>query len=151
MPQEVIQLFPQLRVAIEQVTALTSSDAAASAADLVERAVDEAAGKIARRARGQGFQLDQAVKAAVEAHAMNAATEFYAESWKVEDVHGKESYDLVCRRDGEVKHIEVKGTTTDGIEVILTPNEVAHARNYRNTALFVLKNISGLAAPKTTR
>jgi uncharacterized protein DUF3883 len=72
---------------------------------------------------------------------MNAATEFYAESWKVEDVHGKESYDLVCRRDGEVKHIEVKGTTTDGIEVILTPNEVAHARNYRNTALFVLKNI----------
>ena len=35
-----------------------------------------------------------------------------------------ESYDLICRRGDEVKHVEVKGTTTDGAEVILTPNEV---------------------------
>jgi Domain of unknown function (DUF3883) len=48
----------------------------------------------------------------------------------VEDVHGRESYDLICRRGDEVKHVEVKGTTTDGIEVILTPNEVRHAPEY---------------------
>ena len=104
-------------------------------------AVIDAAGKLARRGGGQGFQLDQDVKVAVEAHAMNAATEFYGENWDVEDVHGTESYDLVCRRHGETKHVEVKGTTTDGSEVILTPNEVRHAREYSCTALFILSNI----------
>jgi hypothetical protein len=38
--------------------------------------------------------------------------------------------------------VEVKGTTTDGVEVILTPNEVRHAREYEHTALFILSNIS---------
>ena len=60
----------------------------------------------------------------------------------VEDVHGSESYDLICRRGDEVKHVEVKGTTTDGAEVILTPNEVRHAREHPHTALFVLSNIT---------
>jgi hypothetical protein len=40
-----------------------------------------------------------------------------------------------------VKHVEVKGTTTDGDEVILTPNEVTHAQVNRHTALFVLGNV----------
>ena len=35
----------------------------------------------------------------------------------------------------------VKGTTTDGVEVILAPNEVEHAREYPHTALFILSNI----------
>jgi hypothetical protein len=73
---------------------------------------------------------------------MNAAAEYYGESWSVEDVHGRESYDLVCRRGNEEMRVEVKGTTTDGTEVILTPNEVEHARTYRHTALFILSNIS---------
>ena len=55
-------------------------------------------GRSRRRGRGQGFQLDQEVKVAVEARAMNMATEFYSAAWNVEDVHGNESYDLVCRR-----------------------------------------------------
>jgi hypothetical protein len=64
----------------------------------VEEAVKDAAGKIARRGRGQGFQLDQEVKVAVEALAMPMATVFYS------------SYDLICRRGDELKHVEVKGT-----------------------------------------
>ena len=56
--------------------------------------------------RGQGFQLDQEVGAAVEALAMNAATEFYSKDWPVDDVHAKESYDLIRRRSDEVKHVE---------------------------------------------
>ena len=141
MPQAAISLFPQLGAAIERAAALSSSLDAASPVEQAEKAVGHAAGKLARGARGQGFQLDQEVKAAVEAHAMNAATEFYAASWEVADVHGKESYDLVCRRGDEVKHVEVKGTTTEGGEVILTPNEVRHARENRHTALFVLSNV----------
>lgn len=75
--------------------------------------------------------VDQEAKAAVEALAMNLATEFYSKTWDVQDVHGTESYDLICRRGREKKHVEVKGTTTDGAEVILTPNEVRHAQDTR--------------------
>lgn len=57
------------------------------------------------------------------------------------DVHGTESYDLICRRGLEVKHVEVKGTTSDGADVILTPNEVAHARRLEHVALFILSNV----------
>ena len=59
---------------------------------------------------------------------MNAATEFYSQAWDVEDVHGRESYDLLCRRRAGEMRVEVNGTTTAGAEVILTPNEVHHAR-----------------------
>jgi hypothetical protein len=110
-------------------------------AQQIEEAVAQAAGKATRPSRGQGFQPDQVVKVAVKERAMKAASEFYGEDWDVEDVHGNQSYDLVCRRDGKVKHVEVKGTTTGGTEVILTPNEVRHAREYQGTALFILSNI----------
>jgi hypothetical protein len=142
MPQEAIGLFSSLRAAVEQAQARSSGLASASPAEQAMQAVLDAAGKVARRGRGQGFQPDQAVKVAVEAHAMNVATEFYGEDWVVEDVHGTESYDLVCRRGNEIKHVEVKGTTTGGAEVILTPNEVEHARKTRYTALFIVSGMT---------
>jgi hypothetical protein len=140
MPDEAILLFPQLEKAVTE--ARTRMLVPVSPVQQVEKAVDDAAGKVARRGRGQGFQVDQEAKVAVEAYAMNMATEFYnGEAWSVEDVHGRESYDLVCRRGGEVRRVEVKGTATDGAEVILTPNEVSHARENPNIALFVLSNV----------
>lgn len=72
---------------------------------------------------------------------MNMATVHYVQNWQVEDVHGRGSYDLLCRRAGEVRHVEVKGTTTNGAEVILTPNEVRHTRENEFTALFVLGDV----------
>ena len=70
------------------------------------------------------------------------------------EAYKHESFDLVLHRDGEVKHVEVKGTTqTTGlpdssIQVSLTPNEVAHARGeckavvtYRSVALFILTDV----------
>ena len=102
----------------------------------------DAAGKIARRGRGQGFQLDQEVKVAVEALAMPMATVFYSKAWDVEDVHGTESYDLICRRGRRAKACRGQGNQTDGAEVILTPNEVRHAREHPCTALFVVSNIT---------
>jgi hypothetical protein len=142
MPREAIGLFPQLRTMVDQVTAQPAVFVPESPAEQAEEAVQDAAGKIARRGRGQRFQLDQKAKVAVEAHAMNAATEFYGKDWYVKDVHATESYDLICRRGDEVKRVEVKGTTTDGAEVILTPNEVTHARENPCTALFVLSGIT---------
>jgi hypothetical protein len=141
MPREALRLFPQLDAMVNQAHGQASRLVPASVTEQAEEAVKDAAGKIARRGRGQGFQLDQQVKVAVEALAMNLATEFYSKAWVVEDVHGTQSYDLICRRGDEVKHVEVKGTTTDGTEVILTPNEVRHAREHPCTALFVVSNI----------
>jgi hypothetical protein len=141
MPQEAIDLFPRLRAAVDQAQAHAPILAAASPVAEAEEAIEDAAGKIARRGRGQGFQLGQAAKVAVEVHAMNMATAFYATDWDVEDVHGTESYDLVCRRGDEIKHVEVKGTTADGAEVLLTPNEVRHAQEMDYVALFILSNV----------
>src|ERR1017187_698213 len=141
MPQDAISFFPQLGAVVDELGGKSSDGAILSPADQAVEAVADAAGKVARQGRGQGFQLDQDVKVAVEVHAMNTATEFYSGDWDVEDVHGTKSYDLICRRRGDVKHVEVKGTTTDGTEVILTPNEVRHARDYPSTSLFILSNI----------
>jgi hypothetical protein len=137
-----VSLFPQLRAAVDQAAARSGGIAGFSPVEQAEDAVAAAAGKAARRGRGQGFQLDQAAKTAVEAHAMNTATEYFSQAWDVEDVHGRESYDLLCRRGDQEMRVEVKGTTTAGTEVILTPNEVDHARSYAHTALFILSNIA---------
>lgn len=141
LPRAAVSMFPQLRAAVEHAANLSAMPGGFSPAEQAEDAIGQAAGKAARRGRGQGFQLDQAAKVAVEAHAMNVATDFYSESWAVEDVHGAESFDLACRRGDEEMRVEVKGTTTDGLEVILTPNEVTHAREYQHTALFILTNV----------
>ena len=98
MPREAISLFPQLRAMVDQAKGQASGSVLTSPAEQAEEAVKDAAGKVARRGRGQGFQLDQEVKVAVEALAMNMATEFYSKAWDVEDVHGTESYDLICHR-----------------------------------------------------
>jgi hypothetical protein len=45
--------------------------------------------------------------------------------YHVEDVGATESYDLDCSKEKDELHVEVKGTTTDGLAVLLTPNEVA--------------------------
>jgi hypothetical protein len=141
MPQEAVSLFPVLRELVRH-SARSPEAAPASPVQEAEQAIRDAAGKAAARGRGQGFQLDQEVKVAVEACAMNAATEYYRKEWDVQDVHGIESYDLICRSGSHVKHVEVKGTTTDGSEIILTPNEVRHARENSHTALFILSHIT---------
>jgi Domain of unknown function (DUF3883) len=141
MPQQAISLFPGLRVIVKQAEAQRWQSEPGLPTEQAAEAVQDAAGKVARRGRGQGFQLDQEAKVAVEAHAMNMATEFCSKAWDVEDVHGTESYDLICRDGDQVKHVEVKGTTTGGSEVILTPNEIRHAQEHPCIALYVISNI----------
>ena len=93
--------------------------------------------------RGQGYLVSQAVRKAVEIHAVNRATQYYvAQGWTVEDAGTIESYDLNCTRPSEELHVEVKGTSTTGESVILTPNEVTHARElYPAVELFIVSNI----------
>lgn len=109
--------------------------------------VDEAASNAATEALQshgeQGFQVSPGLRIAIDAYAMKDAMNHYHQiGWETEDVHTKYlGYDLICRSGTEVRHVEVKGTVTDGSAVILTPNEVRHALNCKHPVLFLLSNI----------
>ena len=82
-----------------------------------------------------------------------ASAHFEKLGYRVDDVGAEESYDLRCRMKNVELHVEVKGTTTFGTNIVLTPNEVAHARENAHVALFVYSNIAlGIdgGAPKCT-
>ncbi len=69
---------------------------------------------------------------------------FQGQGWpSVDDVHATHSFDLLCTNVvGDELRVEVKGTVSDGSEVLLTQNEVHHAqRNYPQTALYILANV----------
>jgi hypothetical protein len=115
----------------------------------VQEAVETASWTAVQNAGGQGYSVDQVAKLAVEAQAMLAAKDYYlSQGWEVDDsVHKNSPFDLECMRNGEVKHVEVKGTTTEGNDVFLTPNEVKHARQChadkqcQSVALFVVSQV----------
>jgi hypothetical protein len=90
------------------------------------------------------YMRDAIARKAVEMRAMQVATEHLQKSWKeVTDVSATESYDLRCRSHDSELHVEVKGTTSSGASVVLTRNEVEHARIfYPSIALLVVSNIS---------
>ncbi|MDQ2631116.1 MAG: DUF3883 domain-containing protein [Actinomycetota bacterium] len=92
---------------------------------------------------GQGYESFTPRRKAIEDHAMSEATAYYErEGWDVTDVSRRRSYDLLCRRGEEVLHVEVKGTTSSGAKVLLTRNEVEHARGtFPEIALFVVSGI----------
>ncbi len=93
---------------------------------------------------GQGFINDSEIKLVVEAAAMAAAISHYeSQGWTVTDVSLKKvGYDLLCERDSNYLHVEVKGTTQPPKSVLVSRNEVAFALAHPETAvLFVLSNI----------
>jgi hypothetical protein len=105
-------------------------------------------------AEGQGYESVTPRRKAIEVRAMAAATQYFrTRGWTVRDVSSTRSYDLECTRRGQPPlHVEVKGTTSTGHSVLLTANEVAHAREFPHSALFVLHGIriSGGNPPRAT-
>ena len=91
--------------------------------------------------RSQGFCSNPKVRRAIEGFAVLRAKRYYeAQGYDVE-VRGK-PYDLRCSKDDSVLHVEVKGTSTTGEQVLLTPNEVAFVSEHSSSmALFI---VSGL-------
>ncbi len=68
-----------------------------------------------------------------------AKRHFDSQKYLVEDYSKGHPYDLLCVRDHEVLHVEVKGTQTDGAEIFLTAGEVDFAKSHNGQmALFVL-------------
>jgi hypothetical protein len=97
------------------------------------------------RSSGQGRGLTQEERRIVELYAMRHAEEHYVrQGWHVEDVSStRRSLDLLCTRKSRKLHVEVKGTTGYGNEILLTHTEVRRAREYfPNVALFVLAEVT---------
>ncbi len=80
---------------------------------------------------------------AVERHAMERAEEFLrALGYSVEDVSRTKPYDLLAEKNGVALTVEVKGTTTGAESVLLTRNEVDHAReNPTQAVLYILHTV----------
>ena len=93
----------------------------------------------------QGYESDPEIRKLVETYAMSLATTHYERSSRV-TVVGK-PYDLDCRSASEHFRVEVKGTRGDGAAVIVTRNEVRHARSggYR-VELFLVSRIEVVGA-----
>jgi Domain of unknown function (DUF3883) len=101
--------------------------------DAEQDAVIEAVQTAKTRALGgQGFSVSPEARKVIESRAMLlAADHFEAQGFRVE-VRGK-PYDLLCmnkENSADVLYVEVKGTTTAGKDILLTPNEVRFAREH---------------------
>lgn len=110
--------------------------------DIIE-AAEEAAGDQRGKPRGQGFRLSSDEKLIIEKYSVRMASDFYkAQGWAVDDVGASLSYDLHLERGEEVIHVEVKGTTSPGEQVVVTRKEVEHQRDvYPLNALVVVHGI----------
>jgi|GEM_PF-849227 len=93
--------------------------------------------------RGQGFGLSQAERRAVELQAMKIARALYEDNgWSVIDKSSSQPFDLLATKGTDFRFIEVKGTTGEGLSVILTHGEVGHIRrNEENSALVLVARI----------
>jgi hypothetical protein len=104
---------------------------------------EKLAGRRAAYRRGQGFRLTMEERRAVELHSVQAATRYLAGlGWTIRDVGAKRPYDLLARRGKETLHVEVKGTTSEGTQVILTRAEVEQQQKLApDNALIIVHSI----------
>lgn len=119
-----------------------ATEAASPQVRAIEEAVELAAGHPKGPRRGQGFSTDQAAKSAIENHAMDRARAHYEKLGTVVNTSARKSWDYEVDIDSVAWRLEVKGTTGDPIDVILTRNEVQNANVYPHVALFVVSNIT---------
>ena len=111
--------------------------------DITQRQTEKEAAAMLTHGSGQGRSQDVAFRKAVENYAMERAKQHYQkQGWDVQDTSAHKPYDLQCNKERKILYVEVKGTTTAGAHVIVTYNEVEHARTHAGKcALFVVRNI----------
>jgi hypothetical protein len=112
------------------------------AQSLAEELVEDVANPL--RGGGQGRGLSGPERKAVELCAVEMAKTHYRARWDtVEDVGATRCYDLECRSGDRVLRVEVKGTTGRASSILLTANEVEHARaSAGQVALYVVSGIA---------
>lgn len=87
--------------------------------------------------------MSQAERRAVELRAMQVARALYeGAGWDVIDKSSSQPFDLLATKGECKRFIEVKGTTGEGLSVILTHGEVNHVRsNGKSSALVIVSGI----------
>jgi hypothetical protein len=94
-----------------------------------------------RVAVGVSRLQDPLLRKAVEDWAVERAMRHYRDKGATRvDILGK-PYDLDVHGLGPIRHVEVKGSSSEAIAVELTVNEVTHAHNYPHTDLVVVDHI----------
>jgi len=92
-----------------------------------ERMAEAATAK--RPVRRTGFRMNQKQRKAIELRAMRLAIDYFkARGAAVRDVSANRSYDLEVEEEGSCVTVEVKGTVSDGLEILITHPEVVHQR-----------------------
>ena len=98
-----------------------------------------------KRKGGFAPRLSAAQRKAIELRAVEVATAHFVGpemGYTVKDVGSKESYDLHATKGGTTVYVEVKGTTAQGSEIVLTSNEVElHKLKYPHNALAIVHGI----------
>ncbi len=103
--------------------------------------------KSARKEQGGGFGAWEDNRQIEEGAIHVVARYFQRRGWKVADVSGeKRGYDLLCRRRGEERHVEVKGISGRRVQFPITANE---RRAWEEDPRFVLAVVTEvLRSPK---
>jgi hypothetical protein len=112
-----------------------------------ERITEAATGK--RKISRTGFRMNQKQRKAIELRAMKLAIEYFkSKGALVRDVSSNRSYDLDVLEDGVHFAVEVKGTVSDGLEILVTHSEVVHQRQaFPNNALALVSGIQLEGSP----
>jgi len=86
--------------------------------------------------RGQGRQLDARLRKIIEDAAQDRLMQqFRDDGWVVTDTRHNRPYDAEAVKDGKTIYLEAKGTQSRGESVIVTRNEVEHARSHPDECL----------------
>ena len=87
----------------------------------LELAADESETSAEQALKGAGFGTYEQNKKVEEAALYHVKRHFKAQGWAVRDVSSENrGYDLLCKRSGEERHVEVKGARGDGQQFIIT-------------------------------
>jgi hypothetical protein len=114
----------------------------------------------AAQEQAEGFQSDPRIRKTIEKHAMKEAQKALEKRGfsKFENTSATKPFDFTCWRKGKTFFIEVKGTQTAGKSVILTKNEVEHAKANPGYSILVIvhsvkmagKDIAKAGIPEVT-
>jgi hypothetical protein len=123
----------------ERTSDITEPDDAPEVVDAI--AAVEALGSPRRKF---GRRFTPAENRAIEQRAVTVARDHFEHElgFATEDVGATRSYDIHATKDDRVVKVEVKGTTGDGRDVVLTRNEVRlHVAEHPNNAFAVVRKI----------
>ena len=128
----------KLPLEVFEVLALAGLDAPV----LFDPTSGQQASRLALAPRGPRYLTDTELRIGVERYAVRVVRSWYSERGASGVVELGKPYDLELTWNRTVRHIEVKGSTMVGVDtVLLTRNEVTHARRYQATDLVVVDSI----------